>query len=379
MTAPAPIPARVPAPVGLLAELTHRCPLQCPYCSNLLELERQASELSTAQWIDVLDQAADLGVLQLHLSGGEPTARRDLEQLVAHASKRQLYSNLITSGYGVTRDRLAALTASGLDHLQISIQDSDPVNADRIAGVPGAHARKVALAGFARALDLALTINAPIHRQNVDNLAAIIEFAVSLGARRVEVAHVQYYGWGLANRAALLPTRQQVVQSIDVVAKARHQYKGVVTFDFVAPDYYAKRPKPCMGGWGRGIINVTPSGKVLPCHAAQSIPALKFDSVTDRPLRDIWANSEAFNAYRGTAWMKEPCQSCEFKEADWGGCRCQALALTGDAANADPMCAKSPSHGEIAKLALVESTAADPPALIYRTPAGAAGARSPTG
>jgi PqqA peptide cyclase len=364
---PPPVGHSVPAPIGLLAELTHRCPLQCAYCSNPLDLERQKAELPTAQWIDVLDQAADLGVLQLHLSGGEPTARRDLEHLVAHAAKRQLYSNLITSGYGVTRERLAALAAAGLDHLQISIQDADPANADRIAGVPGAHARKVALAGFARDLDLALTINAPIHRHNVDNLEAIIRFAVSLGARRVEVAHVQYYGWGLVNRAALLPTRQQVLQSIDVVAAARERYKGVVTFDFVAPDYYARRPKPCMGGWARGIINITPSGKVLPCHAAESISSLRFDTVTDRSLRDIWTDSAAFNAYRGTAWMKEPCRSCAFKEADWGGCRCQALALTGDAANADPMCAKSPFHGTIAGLALAESSAAPPP-FIYRKP-----------
>jgi PqqA peptide cyclase len=358
----------IPAPIGLLAELTHRCPLQCPYCSNPLDLERQKSELTTAQWIDAFDQAADLGVLQLHLSGGEPTARRDLEQLVAHAAKRQLYSNLITSGYGVTRARLAALAEAGLDHLQISIQDADAANADRIAGVPDAHARKVALAGYARELNLALTINAPIHRQNVDNLDAIIAFAAALGARRVEVAHVQYYGWGLANRAALLPTRAQMLHSIRVVSEARAAYKGVVTFDFVAPDYYAKRPKPCMGGWARGIINITPSGKVLPCHAAESITALTFDNITGRSLRDIWTNSDAFNAYRGTGWMKEPCASCEFKEADWGGCRCQALALTGDAANSDPMCAKSPFHSEIGKLAQAEATAMAP-ALIYRKPA----------
>jgi PqqA peptide cyclase len=360
----------IPAPIGLLAELTHRCPLQCPYCSNPLDLERGKGELSTAQWLDVLDQAADLGILQLHLSGGEPTARRDLEQLVARAAKRGLYSNLITSGYGVTRERLQALAAAGLDHVQISIQDATPANADRIAGTPGAHVRKMALAGFTRDIGLALTINAPIHRQNIDNLEQIVDLAVSLGAQRVEVANVQYYGWALVNRAVLLPTRGQVTRSLQIVEAARARLKGVLAIDYVAPDYYAARPKACMGGWGRGIINITPAGKVLPCHAAATIPGLVFDNVRDRSLHDIWVNSAAFNAYRGTAWMKEPCRSCAFKEADWGGCRCQALALTGDAANADPMCAKSSQHGKIAALAEAEASAPAPDFVYRRLSAG---------
>ncbi len=313
----------------------------------------------------MLDQAAALGMLQLHLSGGEPTARRDLEQIVARASERGLYANLITSGYGVTRERLAALAAAGLMHVQISIQDATAASADRIAGVEGAHARKLALAGIVRDLGLALTINAPVHRQNLDKLESIIGLAVSLGAARLEIANVQYYGWALANRGALLPSHAQVVRSLEVVREARTRLAGVLTIDYVASDYYARRPKACMGGWGRGIINVTPSGKVLPCHAAETIPSLTFDNIRDRPLRDIWLHSSAFNAFRGTAWMQEPCRSCEFQEVDWGGCRCQALAITGDATNADPVCAKSSHRATIAALAEAES-AAPAPEFVYR-------------
>ncbi len=357
----------VPAPIGLLAELTHRCPLQCPYCSNPIALEPPRAELSTTQWLDVLDQAAGLGICQVHLSGGEPTVRRDLEQLVASAARLGLYSNLITSGFGVKRERLAALASAGLDHVQISIQDATARSGDRIAGASGAHARKVELAGFAQELGLALTINAPVHRQNIDHLEDIIEFALALGARRLEVANVQYYGWALKNRATLLPTRDQVASSVIVVEQARERFKGVLNIDYVAPDYYASRPKACMGGWGRGVINVTPSGKALPCHAAETIPSLSFENVTLRPLREIWTNSQSFNAFRGTGWMREPCRTCELREVDWGGCRCQAMAITGDAANTDPMCAKSPRHGEIA-LTVAAAVDKPPPDLVPRRP-----------
>lgn len=353
------------APIGLLAELTHRCPLQCPYCSNPLQLERAGNELATQDWLRVLDEAADLGVLQVHLSGGEPTLRRDLEQIVARSAARGLYSNLITSAYAVTRDRLAALASAGLDHVQISIQDATAANADRIAGAAGAHDRKLALAGHARELGLALTINAPVHRQNIDNLPAMISLAEGAGAQRLEVANVQYYGWGLVNRAALLPTKAQVLRSVEVANAARERLKGILAIDYVAPDYYARRPKACMGGWGRGIINVTPSGKVLPCHAAETIKTLEFESVRDRSLSDIWHHSPAFNAYRGTRWMQEPCRSCELKEVDWGGCRCQALAITGDASNADPVCAKSGHRAHIAARVDAE-TAASTPQFVYR-------------
>jgi pyrroloquinoline quinone biosynthesis protein E len=372
-TKPAEKGAAEPAPpVGLLAELTHRCPLQCPYCSNPLDLERAGSELPTEVWLDVLAQAAELGVLQLHLSGGEPTVRRDLEEIVAQAAKVGLYSNLITAGVLLTRERLEGLATRGLDHVQISIQDADAANADRIAHYAGGHARKLAAARWVRELGLPLTINAPVHRQNIDSLDGIIDLAVGLGAQRLEVAHVQYYGWALANRPALMPTRDQVLRSADLVDAARERLKGVLVIDFVVPDYYASRPKPCMGGWGRGIVDITPSGKVLPCHAAETIPGLAFDSVRDRPLRDIWSESSAFRTFRGTSWMREPCRSCAFREIDWGGCRCQAFAFAGAGAETDPACALSPLHGAFTRIAEQEA-AAPAPAFVYRNPrAGAA-------
>jgi PqqA peptide cyclase len=355
-----------PSPVGLLAELTHRCPLQCPYCSNPLALERATGELDTATWLDVLAQAADLGVLQLHLSGGEPTARRDLEDIVEQAAKVGLYCNLITAGVLLTRTRLEELARRGLAHVQISIQDADLANADRIAGSTGAHAKKLEVAGWVRALGLALTLNAPIHRQNIARLPEIIALAERLGAQRLEIAHVQYYGWALANRAALMPTREEVLHSAELMAAARQRLKGILAIDFVVPDYYARRPKPCMGGWGRGSINITPSGKALPCHAAETIPGLAFDNVRTRRLSDIWLNSEAFRAFRGTHWMREPCRSCELRERDWGGCRCQAFAIAGAAAEADPACDKSSLHA--AFTAVAERDARQPAAdFRFRT------------
>jgi len=368
--------ACVRAPVGLLAELTHRCPLQCPYCSNPLALERAGAELPTPVWLDVLGQAADLGVLQLHLSGGEPTARRDLEEIVAHAARVGLYSNLITAGVLLTRERLEGLVRRGLDHVQISIQDARAGNADRIAAYEGGHARKLEVARWVRELGLPLTLNAPVHRQNIASLPALIDLAVELGAQRLEVAHVQYYGWALRNRQALMPTRAQVLASAELVEAARGRLRGILTIDFVVPDYYARRPKPCMGGWGRGSIVVTPSGKALPCHAAETIPGLVFDNVRERPLRDIWLGSQAFAAFRGTAWMPDPCRSCELREIDWGGCRCQALAFGGDAALTDPACAKSPLHA--AFTAAAEREADVPaPAFVYRSPRAAAGRGRP--
>lgn len=364
------------APIGLLAELTHRCPLQCPYCSNPVQLEKKNTELTTEQWLDVIDQAADLGVLQLHLSGGEPTARQDLEELVQRAAKHGLYSNLITAGVLLTEERLRGLADVGLDHVQLSIQDVDPDNADRISGYKGGQAKKRQIADWVVAAGLPLTINAPIHRLNVENLPAIINFAVSVGAERLEVAHVQYYGWGLINRNALMPTPKQVRNSVEVVDKARADLKGRLRFDFVTPDYYAKRPKPCMGGWGRSTMNVTPSGRMLPCHAAETIPGLEFHNVRDNSLRDIWLNSQSFNAFRGTAWMPEPCQSCDRREIDWGGCRCQALAITGDAKATDPACALSPDHGRMRALAF-EAPASSSEGLVLRNPRNAEQVRTP--
>lgn len=372
-------PACTRAPIGLLCELTHRCPLQCPYCSNPLDLERVAAELTTEQWQNAMRQAASLGVLQIHLSGGEPTARKDLEDIVKVASEAGLYTNLITAGVTLTRDRLAKLRDNGLDHVQLSIQDVDPENADRIAAYKGGMVKKIEVAKWVKELGMPLTLNAPIHRQNIHNVSRIIDFAVECGAGRLEIAHIQYYAWALKNRSALMPTKEAFMETYEIVEAAKERLKGVLVIDFVVPDYYAKYPKPCMGGWGRGIINITPSGKVLPCHAAESLPHLTFDNIKDTPLADIWMRGSAFQMYRGTSWMKEPCRSCDRREIDFGGCRCQAFALTGDAANTDPACSLSPKHTEWAKVAEVESHT-PAPELVYRRmgsvkatePAGAA-------
>jgi len=352
-------------PLAMLAEITHRCPLQCPYCSNPLALERAQGELDTEAWADIFRQAAALGILQVHLSGGEPMARADLPELVAAASAAGLYVNLITSAVLCTEEKLAALKDAGLRHVQISLQGSEATNADTIAGYRDAHAKKLAAAGMLHRLDLPLTINAVMHRQNLGQLEALIELSVELGARRLEVAHVQYYGWALKNRAALIPTRAQLDAATATVEAARQRLKGSLVIDYVIPDYYARRPKACMNGWGRRFLNVTPSGTVLPCHAAETIPGLVFERVTEKPLKEIWTSSAAFERFRGTAWMPEPCASCDQREIDWGGCRCQALALTGDAANTDPVCELSPHHARIAALA-DEEAAAGGDDFVYR-------------
>jgi PqqA peptide cyclase len=356
-------------PLALLAELSHRCPLQCPYCSNPLEPERGSSEIDTQTWQRVLSEAAALGILQVHFSGGEPTVRRDLPDLVRHASKVGLYSNLITSGVLTHPAQFDALVEAGLEHVQLSIQDADGANGDRIAGLGGAQAKKRAFAALVRRAGLPLTINAVVHRQNLSNLERMIELAVELGAQRMEVAHVQYYGWALVNRDALLPTREQLDDATAAVEAARARLKGVLMIDYVVPDYYAHRPKSCMGGWGRRFLNVSPAGKVLPCHAAESLPGFAFPSVNESSLADIWYDSEAFQRYRGTDWMPLPCRDCERREIDWGGCRCQAFALTGDAGRVDPACALSPDH-HLLDVARRQAEAPDP-ALVYRRIGGA--------
>jgi pyrroloquinoline quinone biosynthesis protein E len=343
-----------PNPLGLLAELTHRCPLGCPYCSNPLALEGRASELDTATWSRVFGEAAALGVLHVHLSGGEPGVRRDLVELTAAAHGTGLYTNLITSAVGITAATLQKLSEAGLDHVQISIQDSTARSADHIAGYEGAFARKRALAAEVKRLKLPLTVNAVIHRANADRIGEMIALALELGAGRVEIAHAQYYGWALKNRAALMPSAAQVERSAEAVEELRRRHRGEIVIDAVVPDYYSRWPKPCVGGWGRRSLNVTPSGKVLPCHAAESIPGLEFWSVRDHSLADIWRNAPAFNAFRGTAWMQEPCASCARRELDFGGCRCQAFALTGDAAAADPVCHLAPGHAEVTALAAAQ-------------------------
>ena len=357
-------------PLAVLAELTHRCPLQCPYCSNPIELDRARSELTTEEWKKVLSELAELGVLQVHFSGGEPTARKDLVELVKHANDVGLYTNLITSAVLLTREKLAELADAGLSHVQISFQGSEAASADRVAGLKDAHSKKIEVAKWTRELDLPLTVNAVMHRQNLHQLPDIIQMAVDLDADRLEVANVQYYGWALKNRAALMPSLAQIEETSRLVEDARTRLKGILAIDYVVPDYYALRPKKCMGGWGRQFFNISPSGKILPCHAAESITGLQFESVrSNHSIAWIWQNSEAFNRYRGTGWMPEPCRSCEFREVDFGGCRCQAFALTGDAGNTDPACTLSPMHETIFKQAEREA-ASGSDRFIYRNFSG---------
>ena len=355
-------------PIAMLAELTHRCPLSCPYCSNPLEMARQDSELGTEDWIRVFREAADLGVLQLHLSGGEPASRRDLEELVAGAREAGLYTNLITSGIGLSERRLRALDAAGLDHVQLSLQGTTPEMADEIGGYTGGFKRKMQVAGWIGQIGFPLTLNAVLHRRNLHQLPRAIEMAVEMGARRIEVATVQFHGWALKNRDALMPTREQAAEATRIVTEARQALKGTLVIDYVPADYHSDYPKRCMGGWGSTGLNVTPDGLVLPCHAAQTIPHLTFQSVRDASLSGIWHDGPAFNAYRGTDWMPEPCASCERKTVDFGGCRCQAMALAGDASATDPVCVKSPHHVDLQARAEAHAAAEAP--LVYRAAPG---------
>ncbi len=352
-------------PIAMLAELTHRCPLSCPYCSNPVELARQDREMDTGQWADVFRQAAELGVLQLHLSGGEPASRRDLTELVAAARAAGLYTNLITSGIGLTETRLRALDAAGLDHVQLSLQGTDAAMADEIGGYRGGFARKMQVADWIGRIGFPLTLNAVLHRRNLHQLPRALEMAEQMGARRIEVATVQFHGWALKNRDALMPTRDQAREATRIVAEARARLKGRLVIDYVPADYHEDYPKRCMGGWGTTGLNVAPDGTVLPCHAAQTIPHLRFDRVQDRPLAAIWRHNMAFNAYRGTDWMAEPCQSCARRTVDFGGCRCQAMALVGAAEATDPVCVKSPHHRALQARA-ERHAAGDGAPLTYR-------------
>ena len=355
-------------PTTLLAELTHRCPLHCPYCSNPIDLLRASAELDTAGWKRVFTEARALGVLQLGLSGGEPLLRRDLEELVAHARLVGLYSTLVTSGLGFTAERGRRLIDAGLDHVQISFQDAERESAERIAGTRSWEAKHRA-AEVVRELGVAFTVNAVLHRDNLDRVGEIIELAASLGADRLELANTQYYGWGILNRDALLPTREQLERAEAVVDAAVARHRGRMQIIYVLPDYYQSRPKPCYGGWGAVYIVVAPNGTALPCHAATSIPGIAFDSVRERSLRWIWEESPGFSAFRGDSWMHEPCRSCPIKAETFGGCRCQAFALTGDATNADPVCGWSPHRAVIdAALAAGQAAAEGAPGYVYRAP-----------
>jgi pyrroloquinoline quinone biosynthesis protein E len=335
-------------PLALIAEVTHRCPLHCVYCSNPLELAGTKEELSTGEWRSVFEQCGKLGMLHAHFTGGEPLARPDLTELISAARAAGLYTNLITSGLGLNEQRLQILVNAGLDHIQISFQDSREEAANWIAGAK-AHAHKIALSRAIRGHKIAFTVNLVVHRQNLDHLEEMIAFIEQLNPERIEIAHTQYYGWALANRAALMPTRAQLEKAVAIVADAEKRLAGRIRIDSVVPDYYAKYPKACMGGWGRRLMLINPAGKVLPCHAAEVLPGLTFENVRNRTLAWIWQESSSFRRFRGEDWMPEPCRSCDRRSEDFGGCRCQAYLLAGDAMVTDPACSLAPAH------AIVES------------------------
>jgi pyrroloquinoline quinone biosynthesis protein E len=330
-------------PFSLIAEITHRCPLHCLYCSNPLELQRAKEELSTGDWQQVFQQAAQLGILHLHLTGGEPLARNDLPELIGTARDAGLYVNMITSGVGLSEERLAALVDAGLEHLQLSFQDLDETTANHIAGTR-AHALKLALIPVLKKFPLAFTVNLVVHRMNLDRLEAFIALAEDLAPDRLEIAHVQYYGWALKNRSLLMPTQEQVERSLPIIEAAKERLKGRIHLEAVSPDYFGSFPKACVGGWGRQMMLIDPAGQAMPCHAAAIIPDLEFDNVREHDLSWIWESSAAFKRFRGDAWMPQTCLACPRKERDFGGCRCQAFLLTGDAEAIDPVCQFSPNH-----------------------------------
>jgi len=336
--------ATIPNPLALVAELTHRCPLHCVYCSNPLELTARGRELTGASWARVFREAAELGVLQADLTGGEPLARPDLTEIVRSAREAGLYASLITSGLPLDEKRLAELVAAGLDHFQLSFQGAEEEAAREFSGT-NTHAQKLKVAEWVKRHRVALTLNFVIHRGNLHQLEDMIELTEKIAPARVEFAHVQYYGWAFANRARLLPTREQLARSLEILKGAEERLRGRVKVEFVVPDYYAKYPKPCMGGWGRKVLLVKPDGDVLPCHAANVLPGMAFENVERRPLREIWEQSAAFQKYRGVEWMPELCRTCERREQDFGGCRCQAFLLARDAAATDPVCTKGPGRG----------------------------------
>jgi pyrroloquinoline quinone biosynthesis protein E len=352
-----------PRPYTLVAELTYACPLRCPYCSNPADYARHRDGLSTADWLRVFGEAERLGIVQVHFTGGEPLVRKDLEALVEGARALGLYSNLITSGIPLTRERLAGFKARGLDNVQLSFQAASPAVSDRVAGLES-FARKREVAGWVKELGLPLTVNVVLHRDNLDETEAIIALAEELHADRLELANTQYVGWALTNRAALLPRREQLERARAVALAARERLAGRIELLFVIPDYFSEFPKACMDGWARRFLVISPDGLVLPCHAAHTLPGLSFDSVREQPLQQIWERSAGLSAFRGEGWMNEPCKSCEYRARDFGGCRCQAFHLLGDAALTDPACSRSPRHAVVEEARRLAEQPAPP--FVYR-------------
>jgi len=352
-------------PYSLLCELTYRCPLQCPYCSNPIDFARHNDELGADEWKRVLTEAAALGVVQAHFSGGEPLLRADIPEIIRHARELDLYTNLSTGGTLLTEKLAAELREAELDSLQVSIQDADGTESDRMAGGAPSFEKKLRAARLARAAGFPLTLNVVLHRQNIGRIERIIAMAEELGAERLELANTQFNGWALKNRAALIPTRAQVEQAAAIAHAAQQRLKGRMEILYVRPDYFEQYPKPCLNGWGRMFLTVTADGTALPCQTAREITGLTFENVRQRSLTEIWFVSESFQKFRGTDWLPEPCQSCPRKKMDFGGCRCQAFFLTSDANATDPACSLSPRHDLITQALTEAETGADQ-TLIYR-------------
>jgi pyrroloquinoline quinone biosynthesis protein E len=344
-----------PKPLWLLAELTYKCPLQCPYCSNPLDIARYKDELSTEEWIRVFREARALGAVQLGFSGGEALVRKDLEILIAEAHKLGYYTNLLTSGVGMDEGRIKAFKEAGLDHIQISFQASSEELNNYIAA-NDSFQHKLEMARLVKKYDYPMVLCFVLHRHNHDQVEQILEMSHALKADYVELATTQYYGWALHNREQLLPTREQVKAAEAVAHRYQEKLKGKMKIFYVVPDYHEDRPKACMNGWGAVFLTIAPDGTALPCHAASELPGLTFPNIRDRSIEWIWNESQDFNQFRGFGWMKEPCRTCPEKEKDFGGCRCQAYLLTGDASNTDPVCSKSPHHEQVVQLVNQTST-----------------------
>jgi len=356
-------------PRWLLAELTYACPLQCPYCSNPIDFARHKGELTTEEWLRVLSEARELGAVQLGFSGGEPLTRPDLPVLVKHARELGYYSNLITSGYGLSEEKIVALKEAGLDHIQVSIQASDETLNDELAGTRSySHKREVARLVKKHGYPMVLCV--VIHRKNIHQMEGILQMATELGADYLELANTQYYGWAHLNRDHLLPTQEQFEEAEAIAQRYKEKLKGRMKIYYVVPDLYEDRPKACMNGWGTTFLTIAPDGVALPCHSARELPSLDCPNVKDMSVRQIWEESDAFNRFRGEAWMKEPCRSCPERTKDFGGCRCQAYLLTGDMTNTDPVCSLSPQHDTV--LQAIESagtsSAAAARPLLFRNP-----------
>jgi PqqA peptide cyclase len=352
--------ARPGPPLWLLAELTYRCPLHCVFCFNPVDFGRHEDELGTEDWLRVLREGREMGAVQCGLSGGEPLVRDDLEVIVAEARKLGYYTNLLTSGVGLTEARAQALKAAGLDHVQLSFQDSTREMNDFLSHTK-TFELKNRVARIIKGQGWPMVMNVVIHRMNIDHIDRIIGMAHELGAEYLELANTQYYSWAFVNREHLLPTHEQLRHAEAVTDAWRARLGDKMRLFFVAPDYHEGRPKKCVNGWGSMFLNVTPDGTALPCHTARMLPGLSFPNVREHSLRDIWYDSEGFNRFRGTGWMKEPCASCEFREQDLGGCRCQAFMIAGDPAMADPVCDKSPHHALVTDaVAQAELVAAKP-------------------